>query len=289
MFQLIEKPTYWHIRINQDKGNSIDNHFIERFSHTLEQLPEDARVVIIEGNAHFSVGMNLQSLSHMSPPEVKAYFLRYETLLTQLEKAPFITIAKMTGYAMGAGAELALACDFRWMEQKAKVGFPGVNVGFTYNTKRLKKLIPHQLAKRLVLSGATINAKAASEYGIADRVLSHKRLDLDLEEFATQFAGKSPHALKYAKAAFFHMDPEEALDLSIETEHYLEGATAFMEGRAPRWTMEDKKEPLTPRPDTSKNGLMKKHSLNVDSKEKQDRTSKILSRFKSLDQESLKD
>ncbi len=288
MFQIIEKPNYWHIRFNYDKGNSIDNHFIERFSQTLDQLPQDAHVVILEGNAHFSVGMNLPFLSRMSPPEVKAYFSRYETLLTQLEQAPYITIAKMTGYAMGAGAELALACDFRWMEQKAKMGFPGVNVGFTYNTKRLRKLIPHQVAKRLVLSGATINAQAASQYGIADRVLSHKRLERELEEFVTQFAGKSPHALKYAKAAFFQMESEEALNLSIETEHYLEGATAFIEGRAPRWLME-KDKISSPRPDTSKNGLMKKHSLNVDSKEKQDRTSKILSRFKSLDQESLKD
>ncbi|WP_164984869.1 enoyl-CoA hydratase/isomerase family protein [Ammoniphilus sp. CFH 90114] len=235
MFQVTEHSQYTHIQFSHDKGNSIDLPFIHRFMEVLDTISEKTSVLIIEGTPHFSVGMNLQQLAHLAPLEVTTLFATYEKFLNKLETAPFITIAKITGYAMGAGAELALSCDFRWMEQKAKIGFPGVNVGFTYNTKRLQRLIPLQIAKRLVLSGSTINGQLALSYGIADRIASHKRIDQELEEYAIQFAGKSPIAIKYAKEAFLELGSDVALLRSIEAEHYHEGALAFIEGRPPQW------------------------------------------------------
>lgn len=235
MFQVIEYPQYTHIKFTHEKGNPIDLTFIRRFIEALDHLGSNLPALIIEGTPHFSVGMNLEKLAQMGPNEVETLFHDFEKLLTKLETASYVTIAKITGYAMGAGAELALACDFRWMEQKAKIGFPGVNVGFTYNTKRLQQLVPTQVAKRLVLAGSTINAHAAQAYGIADRVQTNKRIDEELAEYAKQFAAKSPVALKYAKAAFLDMDPWRALSLSIESKHYQEGAHAFLEGRRPQW------------------------------------------------------
>lgn len=242
MFQITPYDTYTHIQFSHGKGNPIDLSFIQEFFHTLDRLEGTTPVVVIEGQPHFSVGMNLEFLTSMKPAEVETLFGLYEKLLQKLEQSSFIVIAKLTGYAMGAGAELALACDFRWMEQKAKIGFPGVNVGFTYNTKRLPRIIPKQIAKRLVLTGTTINAHQAYSYGIADWVYSSKRIDKELAEFAGKLAEKSPVALKFAKAAFLDLDPERALLLSIETEHYREGASAFLEQRRPSWVKQPNTE-----------------------------------------------
>lgn len=235
MFQITPYHAYTHIQFSHGKGNPIDLSFIHGFFQTLDSLEGTTPVVVIEGIPHFSVGMNLEHLSAMKPAEVETLFGLYEKLLQKLEQSSFIVMAKITGYAMGAGAELALACDFRWMEQKAKIGFPGVNVGFTYNTKRLQRIISKQTAKRLVLTGTTINASQAYSNGIADWVYSSKRMDKEIAEFAGKLAEKSPIALKYAKAAFAELDPERALLLSIQTEHYKEGAIAFLEQRKPSW------------------------------------------------------
>ena len=136
---------------------------------------------------------------------------------------------------MGAGAELALACDFRWMEWKAKIGFPGVNIGFTYNTKRLQHLISKQTAKRLVLTGATLDAQQALSLDIVDGTYSHHNKDKELDDFINKFTNKSSIALKYAKAAFGAMDSDEALFQSIQAGDYKEGATSFIEKRKPAW------------------------------------------------------
>jgi enoyl-CoA hydratase/carnithine racemase len=235
MFEVTRKQHYVHIKFNYAKGNPIDSSFVQLFFDTLNNLEDHTRVAVIEGTPHFSVGMNLRTLYDMKVTEVETLFSIYEQLLYKIETLPFITIAKMTGYAMGAGAELALACDFRWMEQKGKVGFPGVNVGFAYNTKRLQQLIPKQIAKRLVLTGSTLTSAEALKYGIADKVLAKNQMDIELDTFAETFVDKSPTAIAYAKAAFCDMDSTRAMALSIQSKQYLEGAKAFLDNRKPSW------------------------------------------------------
>jgi len=235
MINLSIHPSFTHIQFSRNKGNSIDSSFIQKFSEALDQLNSSTSVLLIEGTPHFSVGMNLEYLSAMTSSQVTDLFIQYEALLQKLEQSPYITIAKMSGYAMGAGAELALSCDFRWMELKARIGFPGVNVGFTYNTKRLQQLISKQTAKRLVLTGATINAQQALSLGIADGIYSYLNKDKELGDFIDTFKNKSPIALKYAKAAFENMNADDALFESIQAGHYKEGATAFVERRKPSW------------------------------------------------------
>ncbi|HJV45547.1 MAG TPA: enoyl-CoA hydratase/isomerase family protein [Bacillota bacterium] len=235
MFQVTKKEQFVHIQFNYLKGNLIDLQFVQHFFDTLNNLDDSTRIVVIEGAPHFCVGMNLDTLHDMKVSEVETLFSIYEQLLHKIENLPFITIAKMTGFAMGAGAELALACDFRWMEQKAKIGFPGVNVGFAYNTKRLPNLIPRYIAKRLVLTGSTLTSTEALHYGIADKVVSKNQMEEELHSFALSFMDKSPTAIQYAKAAFCEMDPSRAMALSIQTKHYQEGAAAFLEKRKPCW------------------------------------------------------
>lgn len=236
MFSLIHEKDYAHLTFQHEKGNPIDLLFVQHFFDTLNGLDESVKVLVIEGLPHFSVGMNLKTLREMKVTEVETLFSIYEQLLYKLETASYITLAKITGYALGAGAELALACDFRFMEQKAKIGFPGVNVGFAYNTKRLQRLIPRQTAKRLVLTGTTLSSEQAARLEIADHVCSKGQIQRDIQEFAASLQKKSPIALHYAKAAFLDVEPERAMTLSIQSKHYKEGASAFLENREPHWT-----------------------------------------------------
>ncbi|MBP1931610.1 enoyl-CoA hydratase/isomerase family protein [Ammoniphilus resinae] len=235
MFTLKKEKFYSHLHFRQKKGNPIDLPFVQDFFEQLNSIDEETRILVIEGAPHFSVGMNLHALRMMNVSEVETLFSIYEQLLSKIETAPFITIAKMTGYAMGAGAELALACDFRLMEQKAKLGFPGTDVGFAYNTKRIQNFVPRQTAKRLILTGAVLTASEALDHGIVDHVTSKNHLAEYLEEFTEFFQDKSPIAIQYAKAAFLDMDPARAMTLSIQSKHYKEGAAAFIEERKPNW------------------------------------------------------
>jgi enoyl-CoA hydratase/carnithine racemase len=158
------------------------------------------------------------------------------------------SIAAVRGHALGAGLQLALACDFRIFSESAKAGLPETRYGILPDmgaTVWLPRLVGDSRARELILLGTVIDAGEALRIGLADRVVP----DLDLEgavvELATRIAAQPPLAVRGARRAIdagweggvaesFRVAVEAQLHC-ITSEDFKEGLQALAEGRAPLW------------------------------------------------------
>src|SRR5204862_52395 len=140
------------------------------------------RAVVLTGAGEkaFAAGADIKYMSGLGPDEAKAWgALGHEATLL-LETMPKPTIAAVNGFALGGGCELALACDLRYASSLAKLGQPEIDLGIVPGwggTQRLARVCGVGVAKDLVFSGRTIDAKEALRVGlvhaVADPVLDH--------------------------------------------------------------------------------------------------------------------
>jgi enoyl-CoA hydratase len=158
-------------------------------------------------------------------------------------------IAAVNGFALGGGLELALACDIRIAAAGATLGLTEVNLAIIPGgggTQRLPRLVGRGKALELILTGARIPADEALRIGLVERVVPGGEAVKAATELARSMAAKAPVALRYAKEAVVKgLELPLADGLRLEgdlstllrtTEDRLEGAKAFLEKRAPRWT-----------------------------------------------------
>ena len=158
-------------------------------------------------------------------------------------------IAAVNGFALGGGLELALACDIRIAAAGTTLGLTEVNLAIIPGgggTQRLPRLVGRGKALELILTGARIPADEALRIGLVERVVPGGEAVKAATELARSMAAKAPVALRYAKEAVVKgLELPLADGLRLEgdlstllrtTEDRLEGAKAFLEKRAPRWT-----------------------------------------------------
>ncbi len=216
-------------------------------------VADDAlRVLVITGEGRaFSAGEDvrgMQGLTELGTRGFRRVVRDIHNVFDELEAIEAPVIAAINGVAAGGGLELALSCDFRIASETAKLGFPENNVGLIPGSggcSRLVKLVGIARAKRLVMSGAMIEARRALEMGLVEEVFPAEELLPKTMAFARQLAEKAPLALGLAKLvlnACANVDPGtgrhlERLGQSIlkRTEDHEEGAKAFVEKRKARF------------------------------------------------------
>jgi enoyl-CoA hydratase/carnithine racemase len=180
--------------------------------------PDDLRalVVIGEGRAFssgidttvFSEGAGADAIvdgttTRHDDPTVDG-ILRTQDAYTWLEEAPFATIAAVRGYALGAGLQLALACDIRVLARGTKVGLLELKYGIIPDlggTQRLPRLVGPGKTKELIFTGARIDADEAERLGLAERVVADEELESVVHELAATIAAQPPLAVRAAKRA----------------------------------------------------------------------------------------
>jgi enoyl-CoA hydratase/carnithine racemase len=170
-------------------------------------------VVITGGPRHFAAGADVKALLELSPERFDARNRVLQRAFHALATAPQVTIAAVSGYALGGGCELALAADFRFAGRSAVFGLPEITLGImpgSGGTQRLPRIVGPARAKELVLSGRTVKADEALAIGLADRVVDDAGL---LDAAVTEALGyaRGPLALRHAKRAV-----DAALDLPVE-------------------------------------------------------------------------
>ncbi|MDY7034657.1 MAG: enoyl-CoA hydratase/isomerase family protein [Thermodesulfobacteriota bacterium] len=155
-------------------------------------------------------------------------------------------IAMVNGHALGAGCEIAMACDIIIASEGARFGQPEIKVGLIPGgggTQVLPRIIGEKKAKELVFTGDIISAEEAMRVGLVNKVVPVKELKEAVDKFVAKLLKKSPIILKFAKMAI-NKSLETSLSmglayesdlcaLCISTEDLKEGAKAFMEKRAP--------------------------------------------------------
>jgi enoyl-CoA hydratase/carnithine racemase len=173
----------------------------------------DVRAVIVYGGPKlFAAGADIKEMANWSYADVVANATRLQAAFTAIAEIPKPTIAAVTGYALGGGCELALACDLRIAGDNAKLGQPEILLGLipgAGGTQRLTRLIGPSRAKDLIFTGRFVDAAEALSLGLVDRVVAPDDVYSAAQELALQLANGAPYALRAAKVA---------IDAGLETD-----------------------------------------------------------------------
>jgi enoyl-CoA hydratase len=171
------------------------------------------------------------------------------SLFAKFEKFKHPVIAAINGFALGGGCELALACDIRIAADTAKFGQPEVGLGIIPGagaTQRLPRTVGLSWAKYLILTGEIIDAKQALEIGLVTAVVPASQLQIRARELAKKILRQGPLAARLAKLALNasgRVDLDSGLlietlaqAICYDSNDKVEGTTAFLEKRKPRFT-----------------------------------------------------
>jgi 2-(1,2-epoxy-1,2-dihydrophenyl)acetyl-CoA isomerase len=243
------------ILLNRPKRlNALIHAMIREIHAALKDADEDdaVRVVLLkgEGRAFCSGDDMLEMVDHLRPlPMQGREDFRpegYHSLVIALRELRKPVVASVQGYALGAGFELALACDFIIAEEDAKFGMVLMTRGMVGGTYLLPRVVGLHRAIELILLGETFDAKRADSLGFLYKVAPSGELEEETLALARRLAAGPTAAIGLAKTALhrgLHMSLREgmeyqglALTLSIMTDDFREGVLAFTEKRQPDYT-----------------------------------------------------
>lgn len=205
------------LRVDRPPVNAFDQAMWDLLAAAAASLHDSATgyraVVVTGGPRHFAAGADVKAMLGMPAEQFGSRNRVLQQAFHALATAPQVTIAAVSGYALGGGCELALAADFRFAGRGAVFGLPEITLGImpgSGGTQRLPRIVGPARAKDLILSGRTLTADEALAIGLVDRVVE----DADVLDAAiTSGLGyaRGPAALRYAKQAV-----DAAADLPVE-------------------------------------------------------------------------
>ncbi len=208
---------------------------------------DTVRVVVVRGagGRAFSAGGDVAEFLTLAPADLE----EWGDTLSSAERCRKPVIAAIDGYTMGAGLELALACDFRVATQRSEFAFPEVRLGMipgSGGTQRALRLIGMTRAKLFMMTGQRIPAQRAEAWGLITQAVADGQLDEAVRTLAGELAEKAPLALRTLKVVL-NRGADAPLETALELERkayawlrstgdYEEGVRAFLEKRPPKYT-----------------------------------------------------
>jgi enoyl-CoA hydratase len=230
--------------------NLFEPGLIAALRATFIELAADTTVglVVLTGRGRaFTAGMNVSVLRDLDAGGAEALITTLHDAIDAVHRAPFPVIAAINGAALGAGFELALACDLRVAVAGAILGLPEVRVGVpsVIQAALLPPLIGPGRAAELLLTGATIGADQALAWGLVNRVVEPSGLDQAVQALVDPIVASGPAAIRLQKQLIIRWRESTltaavragipAFAASYASGEPREGATAFLEKRAPRF------------------------------------------------------
>ncbi|MGE8673044.1 MULTISPECIES: enoyl-CoA hydratase [Achromobacter] len=184
---------------------------------------EDARAVVIRGTGDraFVGGANIYEMAELDPQGARAFITRLRDLCEAVAAIPVPTIARLPGFCLGAGMELAAACDIRLASADAVFGMPEVRVGIpsVIHAVLLPALIGPGPTNWLLLTGETVDAAQAKQWGFLEFVCETGELDALVERTVAPIAASGPRAVRSQKALLRYWSEstiEAGLDRSVD-------------------------------------------------------------------------
>ena len=240
------------IRFNRpEKLNAVNPAVLDQLEAAIAQCEagDQVRVLVLRGDEKaFAAGADLDGLAKadvLGALEITEHTMRVQERLAEF---PWPTVAALSGYALGAGCEIALCCDFRIAAENAVLGLPEINLGIIPGgggTQRLPRLIGPGAAAELVLLGGTVKAQRAAELGLLHKLVPLGKLDEEVQSLVDKLLTKPALALRAAKVALRkgeNMALKDGLKLEqslfamlFGTRDQKEGMGAFLEKRKPRF------------------------------------------------------
>jgi enoyl-CoA hydratase len=214
------------VRLDRPRANALSMAVLEQLNAAFGDLAADppGAVVVWGGDRIFAAGADINEFGGKA--EAATINDLFRRALDCLAALPRATIAAVTGYALGGGCELALACDFRVVAAEARLGQPEILLGLIPGgggTQRLARLVGPSRAKDLVLTGRQVDAEEALRIGLADRVVPTDQVIDAATELAATLSAGAVIAQGLAKRAIDSgLDLPLALGLDLERELFVE-------------------------------------------------------------------
>ncbi|MEV4343371.1 enoyl-CoA hydratase-related protein [Actinoplanes sp. NPDC049596] len=240
------------IKLDRPPMNALNTQLQEELRAVAHSAAADEgvkAVIVYGGEKVFAAGADITEFTKVGYQDMA---LRAEALSSAFDavaRIPKPVVAAITGYALGGGCELALACDWRVVAEDAKLGQPEIKLGIipgAGGTQRLARLIGPARAKDLIFSGRMVDAEEALRIGLADRVVPAGDVYRTAVELVTPYVSGPSLALRAAKLAVdggLNLDLASGLALESQlfaglfaTDDRVEGTTAFVEKRKPTFT-----------------------------------------------------
>lgn len=237
------------VKINRPESlNVLNSEVISSLGHALQDLEQDesVKVVVVTGAGEkaFVAGGDIKEMADMSPLAAREFARNGQRLMESIEKMTKPVIAAVNGYALGGGLELALACDFIYASEKARLGLPEVTLGVIPGfggTQNLARLIGPNKARELIFSGKMLTAQQARDWGIVNEIFPSEELTPKVKEIALAIAHNGMIAVASAKDAIvngLNMPKEDGLRYEsslfatlFSTDDQKEGMQAFIAKR----------------------------------------------------------
>jgi enoyl-CoA hydratase len=203
------------ITLSRPKLNPIDDTILRRLDDALAVIEKNSDVTVVKicsDQSAFSAGADLAMVQSRlgraeGTQDMMATARLFHHVYDRLAALPAVTIAYISGHALGGGLELALACDMRIASRRAKLGLPEARVGLlpgAGGTQRLTQLCGQGTAARLILACDLIDADEARDIGLVQWVFDDDKFVTEADRICAQIEGLSGPALRSAKACIKH-------------------------------------------------------------------------------------
>lgn len=237
--------------------NALNTHVLQELDEwstqihsILEQPSNSIRCIILQGagSKAFVAGADIKEFKGKTKIEAQQISRRGQRIFGQIEQLPVPTVALVEGYALGGGAELAIACDFRLAAPNAIIGFPEVKLGLLPGfggTVRLPRLIGNARAMEWMTTAKTVSAEQGVDVGIFNAVLDDKDENVlnQAKKWIAPLCSMAPLAVKnviFAMKSQQNTNSEKNFEKEaelfaklFESHDFQEGVNAFLEKRKP--------------------------------------------------------
>jgi enoyl-CoA hydratase len=237
------------VTLNRPKAlNALNSETLKELDIVIDELEKDDNIYVViltgAGEKAFVAGADISEMKDLATMEGRKFSILGNRVFRRLENLEKPVIAAISGFALGGGCELAMACDLRIASDKAKFGQPETGLGITPGfggTQRLARLVGVAFAKELIYTGKIIKAEEAQRIGLVNKIVESEKLLEEAKAMAATIAANAPIAVRLCKTAINRgiqcdidtalMYEAEAFGECFSTEDQKEGMTAFIEKR----------------------------------------------------------
>jgi enoyl-CoA hydratase len=238
------------VQLNRPQAlNALNSELMDELVRALQGFDADEGIgcIVVTGNEKaFAAGADIKQMANAGLVEMmRSPFIGYWDAVQKIGKP---IVAAVSGYCLGGGCELAMACDLIVAAENAQFGQPEINLGIipgAGGTQRLTRAVGKSVAMDMILTGRRISAQEALQFGLVARVFPTASYLEESIALAAEIADKAPLAVRMAKEAINRafestlaegvLFERRAFNLLFATEDQKEGMAAFIEKRKPSW------------------------------------------------------
>ena len=225
----------------QEKLNALNSAGIQELTNAFVSITDDSNVRVViftgSGSKSFIGGADINELSNLNENTARNFITSLHELFVLIRHCPVPVIARINGYCLGAGMELAAACDLRIASNNAIFGMPEVKVGIpsVIEAALLPRLVGWGRSNYLVLTGENINARTAYDWGFLESVTEQDQLDIETDRFVDAIVKSAPLAVREQKRLVRQW---EVLPVNAAIEAGIESLANAYRTDEPRYSMQ---------------------------------------------------